>query len=272
MSKKQVPDAGKQIAPVGKELTPEADTAYKELEKKFQSLLAEKTEDGQFSKIIAACTELEKKCSALDETIKKYNSNMSTNIRGIWKGDIIGSNILDRQVNIDEIMACEKNSKGEYERILFEGTDNERPDIITQETVDNIQKSIDLWGSRLNMIAYERVESSRFFGLMENKGQYIVMAYDDQVLGMDDDGGNVALLCPGTIRYGRFEVPTGYPDRLKITVSEIHSFCWKDLDKNTISGISEITQKALEANPGFSQSVTMADANKPITIKRGKDE
>jgi hypothetical protein len=226
----------------------------------------------KYDLIIAACEELEKKCLALDGTVDKYNGIISTNARGIWKGDIIGSNIIDRQVNIEEILGSEKDDSGNYIRILGEGGDNERKDLISAEQVEGIQKSIDLWGPRLNMIAYERVESSRFFGLMENKGCYIVTCYDDQVLGMDDDGGNVALLCPGTIRYGRFEVPTGYPDRLKVMISEIHCLPWKDLNKNLISGISEITNRALDANPGYQQSITMAEASKPVVIKRGKDE
>lgn len=208
----------------------------------------------------------------MDKTVAEYNGRISTNVRGIWKGDIIGSNIIDRQVNIEEIIGSEKDEAGNYIRILGEGTDNERKDLINPEQVKKIQESIDVWGPRLNMIAYERVESSRFFGLMENKGCYIVTCYDDQVLGMDDDGGNVALLCPGTIRYGRFEVPTGYPDRLKVMISEIHCLPWKDLNKNLISGISEITNRALDANPGYQQSITMAEASKPVVIKRGKDE
>lgn len=229
-------------------------------------------EADKYDLIIAACAELEKKCQALDNTVSDYNGKISTNARGIWKGDIIGSNIIDRQVNIEEILGSEKDDAGNYIRILGEGGDYERKDLISAEQVKKIQESIDVWGPRLNMIAYERVESSRFFGLMENKGCYIVTCYDDQVLGMDDDGGNVAFLCPGTIRYGRFEVPTGYPDRLKVMISEIHCLPWKDLNKNLISGISEITNRALDANPGYQQSITMAEASKPVVIKRGKDE
>jgi hypothetical protein len=55
-------------------------------------------------------------------------------------------------------------------------------------------------------------------------------------------------------------------------ISEIHCLPWKDLNKNLISGISEITNRALDANPGYQQSITMAEASKPVVIKRGKDE
>lgn len=245
--------------------------AYKELEKKINEP-APLTQSNQLQKVLLACEDLKKKNATLDQTIQKYNKQISTNVRGIWKGDIIGSNIIDRQVNIEEILGSEKNEKGDYIRVIGEGTDNERTDLISKENVDKMQESINFWGPRLNLIAYERVESSRLFGLLENKGQYIVTCYDDQVLGMDDDGGNVALLCPGTIRYGRFEIPTGYPDRLKVMISEIHCLPWKDLTKNLISGISEITNKALDANPGYQQSITLAEASKPVVIKRGKDE
>lgn len=242
-----------------------------EMDKKIQALTAS-TPGSSFERVLLACEELEKKNAALTSVIKNYNEQMSTNIRGIWKGDIIGSNIIDRQINVEEILGSEQDADGNYVRILGEGTDNERTDKISPDQVENIKASIAKWGPHLNLIAYERVVSSRLFGLWENKEQYIVTCYDDQVLGMDDDGGNVALLCPGTIRYGRFEVPTGYPGRLKVMISEVHCLPWKDLNKNLISGISEITNKALEANPGYNQSVVLAEASKPITIKRGKDE
>jgi hypothetical protein len=257
--------------PGRQEINPENST-YEGLEKKLQQLLEDKTGERGIKEILDACTEFEKIAKSLDNKLNEYNDILSTNTRGIWKGDIIGSNIIDRQVNIEEILGSEKDKEGNYIRVIGEGTDNEIIEKISAEQADEIQKSIDKWGPRLNLIAYERLESSRFFGLVENKGSYIVVCYDDQVLGLDDDGGNVTLLCPGTIRYGRFEIPTGYPGRLKVMISEIHCLPWKDLNKNLISGISEITNKALDANPGYSQAVTMADANKPITIKRGKDE
>jgi hypothetical protein len=227
---------------------------------------------GEYSEVVKACQGLESKLTEIDAKIEEYNGRISTNIRGIWKGDIVGSNVIDRQVNIEEILGSEKDEKGNYVRILGEGTDNETKVLVPEITAKAIQKSIEAWGSDLHMIAYERVESSRLFGLLENKGQYIVMACADQVLGWDNEGGDIALLCTGTIRYGRFEILQGYPGRLKVMVAEINCLPWKDHSKMLISGISDITNKALDANPGFQQSVEMAEATRPVINQKVSKE
>lgn len=214
--------------------------------------------------------EVDSLIKAVESLVSCYRSSAA-----IFKGEIIGSNVLDRQATLSELTESKANPDesvtlrvGDEEGITFS---KEEIEVLTKEVNEN--------GAHLNLFLYERDFGKRFLFFFPRKEWFIVCAYDKQILlpGMSrsievkEGAGDVLLLAPGTTRFGRFEFLTGYPHNSKLMSAELKCLTWTMVNRQLLANSGGIVEDALSLNVGFSQGATYRELDRPIKQDKGKD-
>lgn len=207
--------------------------------------------------------------SSLDKLFSKYSRAPA-----IFKGRIEGSNVLNRQVILDEILASGTEMPNKSIRVVL----NSSEQFFSPDEISTLKESIALNGANLNMIYYERVIGSKFFGLMAKKAGFIVCAYDNQILfpgltrstELSEAAGDVSLLGPGTERFGRFEFLTGYPQNSKFMATEMKCLTFAMVNRQLLSNMGGIVDDALSMNVGYKQGTMYKELDRPIQQQKEK--
>jgi len=229
---------------------------FVDLVEEFKAGIKEK----QYDVLVKLCGEL---ITVLNVLISRYTSAAS-----ISKGKIIGSNVLDRQATISELMTNKANERGE---IVVEASDGTK-EVFSSQEIEDLRESVEKNGPFLYALAYEREMGRKLIFFADIK-PFIALAYHNQVLfpgahkeiDINVAAGDVSLLAPGTTRYGQFEFLTGYPGNLKIMATEIKLLTWGMQNRQLIGNVANITQDAMDLNVGFTQGMAYEEAKRAIT-------
>jgi len=201
--------------------------------------------------------------------VDRYDYFLESNKRGAWKGDIVGSNKIDVAASLEELFTnYKKTAEGGYVVEYGEGSKLE----LSAADIKLTQESIKKWGNCLYMILYERPKGFSIPLIYPNKEEYLLVAYSDQVDGWDSDDEILSVRSAGSNRYGRFEYPTGYPERVPFLVSEIRTMAWVEANRQLVSNIGNIVEDSISVNPILTQLLGYKRMEQPIKVQRQKED
>jgi hypothetical protein len=197
----------------------------------------------------------------------------------IYKGRIVGSNVLDRQAFLDELYEQKPNHDGTITIRAGAGVESGDTETFSREEVKGLEDLIREYGRNLNLIVYEKNIGAKMLGLMAQRVEFILCAYDAQIILPSQSRnidilrgtGDVSILSAGTSRFGRFEFPTGYPLSTKLMAVELKCLTWGMTNRQLISNMTNIVQDAMDMNVGYQQGKTYRELERPVNQPKKND-
>lgn len=191
--------------------------------------------------------------------LSEYSDQLRYNVRGIYKGSIVGFNRVNLYTSFEEIYQIDEGSGG-YSMNL----DGKSISISVDER-DKVINVLKECGGFLNVIVYETVMGWKIPGLWRNTITKAILCFDDQLRDYNSDDGFLTILAPGTESHGfYFEIPSGSQDRTKVILSVIKSLTWIRATMQIQGSLFELVNNSLNMNPTLLQSLAIKQMDKPV--------
>jgi hypothetical protein len=201
---------------------------------------------------------------SLRETLEEYNHHIGRNKRGVYKGQIVGYNAINLYSSFEDLYQAQ-DDKGNYFFTILDEEGDPQKVMISAEERENALRLIKEWGSLLHVIVYRR-ESGWF--IFKKFLESAVLCFEDQLIGVNSDDGILTLLGAGTEKLGfYFEIPSGYPDRVKVLMTFFKNLTFIRMNNQTLANVFDLVNNSLTMNPELVKAIAIESARRPAAQK-----
>jgi hypothetical protein len=207
------------------------------------------------------------KTEVVDREIKEIRNDLQDieeKISGqsaVYLGKVIGYNKFDMLATTEGMIMPEGTEDDPRVAEIMEKTSEKR------KVLEDLIKEC---GRYMNFIVYEKDMGGIW--IFKKKYKQGVLAFDDQLLGLNSADGIVTLLGEGTQKIGiYFSVPSGYPERIQVLLThliETSRIRWSMLHE---ANIINLTEKAANLDTQFLKLAELKTVDTSMSEK-GKKE
>jgi hypothetical protein len=194
-----------------------------------------------------------------DETIQKLSELFATNYRAVPLGEITGFNRIDLIVTIEDLVMPD----GKFDDPLNKDKKSEKREL-SEKDINDLIELVKQAGRFVNLIVYK----PRKKGMLDFPKEEVVMAFQDMLVGIDSEDGNVCLLGQGLDRIGHFQIPSGYPERMRVWLTYLVERGYIRYVMRTQSSMIDLLEDAIRFDSGFQKGLGITALQNPPMNRR----